>query len=382
LKRAITALKATALKRKLFKLTNHFTGNLFRCAPKFPVNSTLGIECHFMKKCKYILNLSNLEIGDIILTTQQHPVSKAIKFATSSNYSHAMLYVGHCSCIHSTADGVHSINPQTMLFENTDYVKVLRVLPIFNRELVEKACFLARTQIGKEYTRKEAIKTISRSLKRKDKDRQFCSRLIGRSYENAGIKLVRDCNYCSPQDFSDSEHTYVIKDFVKLASEEEIAFAKKASIVDKQQTLTNHILKKAREIAKEDIQTIEQLTACVIARNELDFKITKLIKESGYLEMADHDIKENPWRYEVKQFNSLNISTTHKIDLARTEIESAKQRYKRFYHMYELHTRTHKDFNLEYTSMWLELYEKLLHQTNTTLSVFKEVLAQMNHKTT
>lgn len=322
----------------------------------------------------YILDLNNLEIGDIILTTQKHLVSKIITLATNSSYSHAMLYVGHCSCIHSTGNGVHAINPQGILFDNHDYVKVFRVHPHFDRVLVKKACFLARTQIGKEYTRKEAIKTVSTLFKREEIDRQFCSRLIGRSFENAGIKLVPDCNYCTPQDFAESENTYVVNDFVRPATDEEIDFAKKTSIVDKQRELKNEILKNVRLITKEDIQTIEQLNACMLARNELDFEITKLIKESGYLEMADHDIEENPWKYDINLFNSLNYPKKQKIKIAHTEIESAKQRHETYSHMYNLHRTMHNDFNLEYTSMWLELYEKLVNQTNMISHMFKEVL--------
>ena len=64
----------------------------------------------------YILNLNNLEDGDILLTTQKHHVSKAIRLATNSEFSHAILYLGNGTCIHSTGDGVHSENPQRILF--------------------------------------------------------------------------------------------------------------------------------------------------------------------------------------------------------------------------------------------------------------------------
>jgi len=42
----------------------------------------------------YILDINKLEAGDIFLTTKNQKISKAIRVATSSDYSHAILYVG------------------------------------------------------------------------------------------------------------------------------------------------------------------------------------------------------------------------------------------------------------------------------------------------
>lgn len=338
------------------------------------MSRTLGHQNIFMSNLNYILDINLLEVGDIILTTGKHPVSKSIKVATKSNYSHAMLYVGHCCCIHSTGDRVHSINPQNILFEKKSDATVFRILPNIKKEVVKQACFLARTQIGKEYTVKEAFKTVLPSMKRKDVDRQFCSRLVARSYEKAGIKLVADCNYCTPQELADSVSTYEINNCVKVASKAEIAFSEKDEIVKTHSQLKNKILKEAKLITKEDIQTIEQLTACIVARNELDTEITTLIQESGYIETADYDLKENPWRYDINLFNELDIPHDQKLNIARQELESAKQRHETYNYMYKLHTKLDKDFKLKYNSMWLGLYEKLLRQTNTTLMVFDELL--------
>jgi hypothetical protein len=44
------------------------------------------------------LNEASLKVGDIILTTTTATVSKAIRTATRSDISHAMIYVQDRSC--------------------------------------------------------------------------------------------------------------------------------------------------------------------------------------------------------------------------------------------------------------------------------------------
>lgn len=53
----------------------------------------------------YIIDINKLKIGDILLTKDKNPVSKVIRAFTWSGYSHAMIYVGNYSFIHSLTDG-------------------------------------------------------------------------------------------------------------------------------------------------------------------------------------------------------------------------------------------------------------------------------------
>ena len=93
----------------------------------------------------YILDMKKLKSGDIILSAQISAVSKAVCLATKSDFSHAILYVGYGSFIHSDSLGVHSNNIQRLLFEKEKYVEVFRLLD--DRYFIN-ACMFACTQIG------------------------------------------------------------------------------------------------------------------------------------------------------------------------------------------------------------------------------------------
>ena len=66
----------------------------------------------------YLLNRDVLKKGDIILTCSEEKPSKIIRTLTRSEYSHAILYVGEASYIHSDLSGVHSGNTQRLVIED------------------------------------------------------------------------------------------------------------------------------------------------------------------------------------------------------------------------------------------------------------------------
>ena len=145
----------------------------------------------------FILDYEELKPGDIILTTEKSGTSYAVRAFTLSRFSHAILYVGNGSYIHSNMSGVHSDSINRLIFKNEYDVSVLRVS---DSEYCSKACDFSRLQIGKEYSVKEAIKTKYPFRRVDVSDKQFCSRLVAQAYEYSGLKLVRDSSYCSPQE--------------------------------------------------------------------------------------------------------------------------------------------------------------------------------------
>lgn len=57
---------------------------------------------------------------------------------------------------------------------------------------------LARSEIGTQYFKAEAIRTVLGGSKPRSR-RQFCSRLVARAFAARGVQLVGDPDYCSPR---------------------------------------------------------------------------------------------------------------------------------------------------------------------------------------
>lgn len=319
-------------------------------------------------KSMYIIEIEKLQAGDIFLTTQKHIVSKAIKAVTVSDYSHAMLHVGGGSYIHSDGNGVHAGNVQRLLFSSERYIQVLRLKESIDRQLIDTACMFARNEVGKEYSVKDAIKTKNPLSKKSETNRQFCSRLVAQSFESAGLKLVKNSSYCAPQELDDSEYTIRVSDCVRKATDAEIEFASTENPLENQANITNSIFTKVRGVTGKDIQTFEQIANHLLKDKQNDGEITSIIKESGYLFMWQHEVNANPWRYSQELFLSLPVSKEKLNQIAKGELESARDTKKLYVYMYELYMKMWQDKQLQYAAVNIMLYQKLIELTDLRIS--------------
>lgn len=316
----------------------------------------------------YIIEIAKLQVGDIFLTTEKHLISKAIKTFTSSNYSHAMLYVGDGSYIHSDRDGVHAGNVQRLLFKKMKYIQVLRLKECVDRKLIDNACAFARNEVGKQYSILNAIGTKIPLLRLSETKRQFCSRLVAQSYESAGLNLVKNSSYCSPQEFDSSEFTMRIFDCIRKATDDEIKFAKTESPLENQTKITNSIFTKVRIVTGQDIQTFEQLVNYLIKNNQHDAKITDLIKKSGYFHMWQHEVNANSWRYDKELFMSLPLSKEELKKIAANELNSSINSKQRYVYMCNQYTAIWQAKHLRYAAMHIMLYQELIKLADLRIS--------------
>lgn len=155
------------------------------------------------------INISILHRGDIILTTTPVKMPSAlIRRVTRSDISHAMLCVSFGSVVDSTSEGVASRNIQKLLYDEASPIYVLRLKDSPPESLVEKLVSHARSLVGTRYSLIEAAASSipefwKHSGKRASK-RQFCSRLVAQAYASAGVSIVKNPDYCTPDDIKQS----------------------------------------------------------------------------------------------------------------------------------------------------------------------------------
>lgn len=321
----------------------------------------------------YILKTGKLQVGDILLTAQAGFTSKAVRLSTNSQFSHAILYVGECSYIHSDSLGVHSNNIQRLLFQKSSHVEVRRLK---EKSFIESAVMFARSQIGTRYSVKEAVRTknpIYNTGKAKTK-KQFCSRLVAQSYEHAGIKLVINSDYCSPKDLQNSTLTDVINDSLRVANDREIRFANSPSPLQRQAEVTNHILDSVRKLTLQDVQNFEELDTFIIENPTYDKEITDIVRASGYLTLFNHELTQNPWRYDGQLFLSIDMDTSDKREQAKLELDSAKDQAGLYSHNYLMCQNIRVRFPLVYFEMKMALYRNLIDLMNRRIKAAEFVL--------
>jgi hypothetical protein len=257
----------------------------------------------------YILDLTKLTLGDVILCTGSSKGAKAIMMGTGSNYSHSMIYVQH-AMIHAIPEGgVFSKNLQRELFETKDHIKVLRLKKPLPDHKMQKICNFARSKVGCLYSKKEAISTqlYSGSKKIAKTQKQFCSRLVAQAYASEDIQLVNNPNYCSPEDLNTSPLLEIVPNVNKIASHAEIERAQSYDPNEENQRATLEWLVKTRELAEErgfEIHSINDVPIFLSNCKSLDNTVCNYIRESGYLEHYKIVRKLNPYLYDLILFSS------------------------------------------------------------------------------
>ncbi len=304
-----------------------------------------------------------LNVGDILLTSNDTLRSKAIQKATDGHYSHVLLHVGGGSCIHSDSQGVHSINLQRILLDSVSAGCVLRWKDSVSKNLeIKKAVDYARTQVGKQYSKTEAVRSkLYRADDTSQKaDRQFCSRLVAQAYAYGGHGLVANPDYCFPEDIVASESLSVIADCIHVASDEEIEFALSDNPISKQTQNTNEILNFARSLLGSKIQTLGDLAQEIIHQPEHDEAISKKVEEVGYLDYWKIDVQKNPWRYDGNIFSNLDIPDETKMSSAIYESNQADEAITMFKRMLVTQGEVAEKTKLRYFRQQAELYENLV----------------------
>jgi len=305
----------------------------------------------------YLIDRELLKPGDIILTCSSEKPSRAIRKLTGSEYSHAILFVGESSYIHSDPAGVHSGNIQRLKIDSPDFVKVVRVK---DQSFVAKAVEYARLQVGVSYSKLSAANAGVKILSKFDTKRQFCSRLVAKSYGYAGVELVSNGDACLPQEIADSKLVSVVRDCVYKASKEDIEFAHSFDPIKQQVKITNAILKSVRKIMGNRVQSLADITACLIDNPLFDKEVTEIYQSSGYLDMWRYEKDQNTWRYDVALFESLPFTREELLGHAYDELKVAEGLLSRYMNNLEQYIYIKQQYKLKYAEQQFNLYKKLV----------------------
>lgn len=253
--------------------------------------------------------VERLEPGDIVLTATPGKVGKVVRRATRGEVSHAMICVQHGSTIDSTDGGVQASNIQRELYGADDTVIVLRLRQPPDQLALRAIVEFARSEIGTRYSKIEAARTVTGGPKPRSRQ-MFCSRLVARAYAAAGIQLVDDPDYCSPDDLRVSSLLVEVPDMLEVVSERELeAWAARPDPIAATHDAQNAILAIARALDP-TIENFNDLDAFVQAHPRHDDAIARAYRDTGYLDIWRNDFAVNPWHYDLAEMEAVTNERT------------------------------------------------------------------------
>lgn len=323
---------------------------------------------------KYIMDRSRLLPGDIILTAEHAPISKIVRAATLSRYSHAAIWVGG-TLIEATQDGVFSKNAQRLILEKPSHADVYRSRVPLTTNQAQQICDYARSQVGTLYALDEAMLVAPMRIKKlglKETKRQFCSRLVALAYQKSGYNLqnLRQPLFCTPRMLSVCTAFQKVPGIVREATLAEIAFAETDDPTKKNQAHLFEWLNAVRELVKLDeslnhqfdIQAVNDVDELLLAHPELDKTITALIQSNEYLTFYNHDTKNENLAYRYNKFAMIHMVNTFEnpFDFLLGELEKEPEMFRRFEIMTLSMIQKYKDTGLTYFREHVNLYKNLM----------------------
>lgn len=269
------------------------------------------------------IKINHVEQGDILFTARPGKVSGAIRIATGGLVSHAMICVQHGSFIDSTSDGVQARNIQREVFEDDEEAFHFRLREPVASEVMARIVDYARSEIGTRYAIREALRSVA-AIHRPKLKKQFCSRLVARAYREGGLELVRDSDYCSPEDLRRSPLlTELPVEFEAVSDEELIWMSGELDPIKATHQAYNAVLDAGRLIDPE-LENFDDLYDLLIKDAGADQVIAAALNSSGYLYLWKIEVERYPWRYFQGQIDELSLPSE---DVREYCIETVKEAY-------------------------------------------------------
>lgn len=153
-----------------------------------------------------LITISQLQKGDIILSTTSDFVSKVVKIGTHSKFSHARLYIGGGYIIEAIDPFVRR-EDLSKIIKGDLYTAVYRMDNLSQKQKNNIAIY-AENQRGKEYDLSGAIGSVGispiltlQNLLFPEAD-FYCSELVAFAYKKAGVKLEGFSSQTTPKDLA------------------------------------------------------------------------------------------------------------------------------------------------------------------------------------
>ena len=302
---------------------------------------------------------SALREADVILSTTPQKPSKVIRLATRSDISHAMVCAGPYSVIEATRAGVHSRNTQRLFFHASGPLYLLRLRATPASAQLSAISDFVRARVGTRYTIPEAVQAgagVKVTLSRK----QFCSRLVAQAFSSAGIQLVSDPDYCSPEDLKNSPLLEAIDratESVDLGLFQNVENT--LDVPAYMASITNKALVRIRKL-EPSIEDINDTIRFLRRHPEYDLRVHAAMKDTGFLDACRVEIGAKTWQYDLGAFRANQQSIEDKrrycVELIASEMSFARQYVVSLANLLEYF----EENNLETFRALADIYEELI----------------------
>lgn len=266
------------------------------------------------EEIRFVFNEPLMKPVDILL---MNTYESQRRLMPGCQYDHAAIYLGDAFLMEADGTGVVMNHIYSYAFKDWKHGCVMR-LKQASPKAMEEILLWVRSQMAMEFDSMQA-KDVNKkrcSEEKEHSNRTFCSRLVAQAYHHGGIEVVKNPDYCSPDDFLSSALLEKVEPSLQPFTEE-MSKTVMNSQADRNQSdwsiCLAEMFQAFSQFYGDDIQTFEQFLISAVHHTYKDAEAIELLEKQKWMTPpAEQTSLVWPWFNDDEAFFA-HFSTTQDV---------------------------------------------------------------------
>lgn len=236
------------------------------------------------EEIKFVFNEPIMRPGDILLMNTYETQRRLMPGCL---YDHAAIYLGDAFLMEADGTGVVMNHIYSYAFLEKNHGCILR-LKRSTPKIIDDVLFWVRSRMAMEFGTQQArmVNALKDTEQTEHSNRTFCSRLVAQAYHQEGIDIVKNPDFCSPDDFLSSDCLEKIEPSLQAFTEEmalTVMNGQKERNKSEWNTCLAEMFQEFSRFYGDDIQTMDQFLVSAVHHTDKDNAAMDLLKKQKWM---------------------------------------------------------------------------------------------------
>ena len=256
------------------------------------------------EEIKFVFNEPMMQPGDILL---MNTYESQRRLMPGCQYDHAAVYLGDAFLMEADGTGVVMNHIYSYAFRENEHGCILRLKKSSPR-IIENVLFWIRSRMAMEFGTQQArmVNALKNTNQTEHSNRTFCSRLVAQAYHQGGIDIVKNPDYCSPDDFLISDCLEKVEPSLQPFTEEmalTVLNGQNERNNSEWNTCLAEMFQDFSNFYGDDIQTMNQFLVSAVHHIDKDDAAIELLKKQKWMTAPKKQTRAFwPWFYDDEEF--------------------------------------------------------------------------------
>ncbi|WP_036877046.1 YiiX/YebB-like N1pC/P60 family cysteine hydrolase [Xylanibacter oryzae] len=262
-----------------------------------------------------------MQPGDILL---MNTYESQRRLMPGCKYDHIAVYLGDAFLIEADGTGVMMNHVYSYAFKDDDHGCIMRLKKSCSKKRIDELLYWLRQQMAMEFGSFQARKVpvLKNTDEQGEKNRTFCSRLVAQAYHQIGIDLVKNPDFCSPDDILGSDFLVKVEPSLQpfTADMSNTVMNNQKQRADSDTYLAD-LFQTMGQFYNEDIQKIDQLLIAAMNNIDKDADALDFILQQRWMTPAEKQTEMMwPWFNDDNALFAHFVTTENVLFFLRNQI--------------------------------------------------------------